>query len=292
MRTKPKNMKYTDLCIYIDKTVYERDEHNNPTGLREMSDPEITTVYNYLYALIYALAMKKRLMNSKEEYEMFCLDTATNVFLRLRKENQDYSGEASRNKCIKSILNYVKFVLPKMAITWKDNNYFQTLKPDYHSEKEVEGIKKFTQAQVTQQYTEERASLYQELLQNIPFYLKSSLEKSVFKKNALEKHQLLLSEYASLCNCLTLTNDKKELTKRKKEKLILEQFKRKQDFTISLSESPMITPEVVDLQLRKGLFLMENTANDIKRDTTPSDEEIYEILSSALTTYDTDQSGD
>ena len=49
MKRKPANMKYTDLCKYIDATMYERDENNNPTSLRELTDAEIEKVYNYLY---------------------------------------------------------------------------------------------------------------------------------------------------------------------------------------------------------------------------------------------------
>lgn len=292
MRTKPKNMKYTDLCIYIDKKVYERDEHNNPTGLREMTPEETNNVYNYLYALIYALAVKKRLMNGKEEYDAFCLDISANIFLRLRKPDQDYTNTATRNKPIKSILNYVKGVLPFMAITWKDTNYFQTLKPDYHSEEEMNATKEYTQAQVTSGYTEERSALYRELLQNIPQYLKESLNKSIFKKSDLEKHQLLMSEYATLCNCLTLENKQKELTARKRQKKILDQFSNRRAYCTVLTDNPMITPDMVELQLRRGFFLMEDEAEEIRKSTTPTDEEIYEILASAFPTYDTDQTGD
>lgn len=292
MKAKPKNMKYTDLCIYIDKTVYERDEHNNPTGLRKMTEGETINVYNYLHSLIYALAIKKRLMNSKEEYDMFCLDITANIFVRLRREDQDYSGADSRNKPIKSILNYVKGTLPFMAITWKGANYFQTIKPDYHTEKEVVAVKDYAQAQVTQDYTEERAVLYQELLQTLPYYLNKGLDKSIFKRNVLERHQFLLSEYATLCNCLTLTKLYEESAPQKQEKLILNQFKNRRDYCINLTDDPFITADMIELQLRRGFFLAEDAANSIKRDTTPTDEEIHEILSSAMPTYGINQKGD
>ena len=33
-------MKYTDLCIYIDKAIYNRDENNNPISLRTLTSEE------------------------------------------------------------------------------------------------------------------------------------------------------------------------------------------------------------------------------------------------------------
>ena len=47
MRAKPWNMKYTDLCIYIDKTIYERDQDNNPTALRKLTNDEFLTVWSW-----------------------------------------------------------------------------------------------------------------------------------------------------------------------------------------------------------------------------------------------------
>lgn len=292
MKPKPQNMKYTDLCIYIDKTIYERDENNNPTALRVLTPQETDTVYNYLYALIYALAVKKRLLNSKSEYDTFCLDTATSVFLRLERENQDFTYTSSRNKPIKSVLNYLKGALAFMAITWKDNNYFQTIKPDFHSVEEVRGIKDYLYNQVLDDYNKERAEAYRELLKQLPTYLEEALDKSAFKKNKLEKHQLLLSEYLTLCNSLSLEQRRNECTAKKKRKILLEQLVERKKYCILFSSNPLITKDLVELQLKRGLFLMEDEANRIKNDTTPSDEEITDILDSALPTYDSDQSGD
>ena len=46
---------------------------------------------------------------------------------------------------------------------------------------------------------------------------------------------------------------------------------------------------MVELQLKKSLFLMEDDANKIQHDYTPSDEEINDILESAFPTYELDQ---
>ena len=79
MRAKPWNRKYTDLCIYIDKTVYERDQDNNPTALRKLTSQETDNVYTYLYNVIYALSVKKRLFTQKADYDAFCLEAAGDI---------------------------------------------------------------------------------------------------------------------------------------------------------------------------------------------------------------------
>ena len=63
-------------------------------------------------------------------------------------------------------------------------------------------------------------------------------------------------------------------------------------FIVVLSDDPLITPDLIELQLKRGLFLMEDEVNNINSELSPSDEELQNILSSALSTYDTDQSGE
>ena len=122
MKAKPVGLKYTDLCIYIDKTNYYRDENNNPTGLRELSDEESENIYTYLYHIIYALSVKKRMLTKKSDYDVFCIQAAGDIFMRLRKPDQDYTGQQKHMKCIKSILNYIKGALGFMCITWRETN--------------------------------------------------------------------------------------------------------------------------------------------------------------------------
>ncbi len=49
---KPANMKYTDLCIFIDENV--------PKIVTPGEHPELeNTIYNYLWLLVKALAIKR-----------------------------------------------------------------------------------------------------------------------------------------------------------------------------------------------------------------------------------------
>ena len=292
MRAKPWNMKYTDLCIYIDKTVYERDQDNNPTALRKLTGDEIDNVYTYLYNVIYALSVKKRLFTQKADYDALCLEAAGDIFMRLEKPDQDFTYQSKHNKPIKSVLNYIKGALGFMSITWRNTNYASILNPEYDSQEKVEGVKSYAYSQASTQYEEQKTKAYQNVIENLPSYLEQALKVSIFNKNKLKKHQILLSQYLSLSNCLTLENKKSSFSQEKRNLKILSQIREKEKFIVVLSDDPLITPDLIELQLKRGLFLMEDEVNSINSDLSPSDEELQNILSTSLATYDTDQSGE
>ena len=292
MRAKPWNMKYTDLCIYIDKTVYERDQDNNPTALRKLTGDEIDNVYTYLYNVIYALSVKKRLFTQKADYDAFCLEAAGDIFMRLEKPDQDFTYQSKHNKPIKSVLNYIKGALGFMSITWRNTNYASILNPEYDSQEKVDGVKSYAYSQASTQYEEQKTKAYQDVIENLPSYLEQALKVSIFNKNKLKKHQILLSQYLSLSNCLTLENKKSSFSQEKRNLKILSQIREKEKFIVVLSDDPLITPDLIELQLKRGLFLMEDEVNNINADLSPSDEELQNILSTSLATYDTDQSGE
>lgn len=291
MKRKPANMKYTDLCKYIDATMYERDENNNPTSLRELTDAEIEKVYNYLYNLIYALSVKKKLFTNKFDYDAFCLETAGAIYMRLRKDNQNFDVDAKQNRAIKSIRNYLDGVLDFRAVTWRQTNYLEIINPEYDSFDAVNGVQGYVLNQATKTYDENKAAAYQELIKNLPYYIVKSADNSIFKNNKLAKHELILSEYLSLCNCLSLTYKQHKYSENKQKDKILAQLKERDTFTRVFSSNPLLTMDMVELQLKKALFLMEDDANKIQHDYTPSDEEINDILESAFPTYELEQGG-
>lgn len=291
MKRKPANMKYTDLCKYIDATMYERDENNNPTSLRELTNAEIEKVYNYLYNLIYALSVKKKLFTNKFDYDAFCLETAGAIYMRLRKDNQNFDVNAKQNRAIKSIRNYLDGVLDFRAVTWRQTNYLEIINPEYDSFDAVNGVQGYVLNQATKTYDENKAAAYQELIKNLPYYIIKSADNSIFKNNKLAKHELILSEYLSLCNCLSLTYKQHKYSENRQKDKILAQLKERDTFTRVFSSNPLLTSDMVELQLKKALFLMEDDANKIQHDYTPSDEEINDILESAFPTYELEQGG-
>lgn len=289
MKRKPYNMKYTDLCIYIDKTIYERDENNNPIALRKLSNTEIENVYNYLYNIIYALSVKKKLFNKQQDYDDFSIETAGTLYIRLTAKNQNYDQNATSNRAIKSILNYIKGALLFMAITWRNTNYAETLNPEVDEADDIEVARDYVYNQANDQFEYKRKKAFAELFENFPKYVNDALNMSMFKKNKLQKYQIALSEYLSLLNCLTIENKFKDISDTKKSNKIYDQLKNKKDYIINYSSDSLITKELIDLQLRKTLFLLEDEKCNIEKYYTPSDQELDNILATGFSTYGKNQ---
>lgn len=127
---KPSNLKFTDLCIYID-------EHT-PKLVTPGEYPEIeNTIYNYLWLLVKALAIKKRMFKNFEDYDMYAFYSATRLFTALRK-NQLNQGKVIKGKTIKPIkscLNYTKALLYPMKIEYQMENFREVIEEEFVSTK-------------------------------------------------------------------------------------------------------------------------------------------------------------
>lgn len=90
------NVKYVDMCIYIDNNVYEKNH-----------DQEL--IYQYLYHLCHMFATKRNYFNTVKLNDDFALYAASKYYMRLTNENQ--FGDNKTLEPIKSILNYIKKTL-------------------------------------------------------------------------------------------------------------------------------------------------------------------------------------
>ena len=116
---KPKDMKYTDMCIYIDKNAYRE-------GLTE---EEENIIFQYLFHISFMLANGAKLFNNYKTYEDFAVYMATRMYMRLRNPKQyvyNEDGEPKLTK-IRSILNHAKSILPWAKIEFMQQNYSQIL---------------------------------------------------------------------------------------------------------------------------------------------------------------------
>lgn len=113
MYKKPKDISYTDMCIYIDNNIYgEYDE---------------SLVFEYLYHIMRMLAIQGRLFSKEEDYEKFSLYAASRLLMRLINPKQfkvNEDGQPVMDK-IKSILNYAKSVLNPMRVDYQQEEYSQ-----------------------------------------------------------------------------------------------------------------------------------------------------------------------
>lgn len=114
---KPDDMKYTDLCIWIDNLV----KRGNPT------EEELDTAFKYLYHISFMLANKHKYFNQGHYYEEFAVFFATEVLKRLflNPKLQVKDGEEPALTPIKSCLNYMKSIIYGRKVVFEQQNYSQ-----------------------------------------------------------------------------------------------------------------------------------------------------------------------
>lgn len=124
---KPKNIRYVDMCIYIDNKVKE----GNP------SEEEINIIFEYLYHLSFMLAHKHKYFNESHYYEDFSIYFATEVLYRLfynpKLKKVDENGNPILTP-IKSVLNYMKSILYGRKCAFEHLNYSQKITPNVNIE--------------------------------------------------------------------------------------------------------------------------------------------------------------
>lgn len=234
MKSKPANLKYTDLCIYIDKTIYNRDENNNPISLRSLTPLEEETVYNYLYNLISALSVKQKLLTKLEDVQDFSITLANTLFIRLISTKQSFpqAGSACTPvtsskrvlKPIKSILNYVKNTIALAAVDFRKGNYQEVLNSECLTDSELEGVQNSLEAQVRELYEPSKLELLQEYFERLPQYIDRVVGNGLFSLKEIYRNNLRLSILITLNKMLTLPESVKSLSEKKRMAALKQQI--------------------------------------------------------------------
>jgi hypothetical protein len=90
------DIRYVDMCMYIDDTVYSGDFNQE-------------LVYQYLYHIIMMIAVKRNYFDTRSALDDFSLYAASSYYMRLTDERQ--FGNCQTLPKIRSILNYVRKTL-------------------------------------------------------------------------------------------------------------------------------------------------------------------------------------
>lgn len=203
---KPANLKYTDLCIYIDENV--------PKIVNPGEHPDLeNTIYNYLWLLVKALAIKKCMFTDFQDYDMYAFYAANRLFFALRK-NQLNQGKTIKGKLIrpiKSCLNYTKALLYPMKIEYQRESFREVIEEEFVSKKfdafaYKEQLKNSARdsSGVTLQFKEH----VQDALLNSGNLLDEILLKSPFNKHTPEYQNLKIS---ILLTSIQILKNKKKL---------------------------------------------------------------------------------
>jgi len=204
---KPAGMHYTDLCIFIDQNV--------PKIATETAEPGVAdTVYNYLWLLTKALAIKKRMFQKFEDYDGYAFYAANRLYFALIKNyhNQGKRIKGKEIRPIKSCLNYTKALLNPMKLEYQKETFNEVIAEDFVSKKfdaftYKEHLKQL--AYSAQMESEQLAPFMQDSMRMAPALIDKVLKKSPFKPGSVDYKKLKIS---ILLNCAAMLRSKKQLT--------------------------------------------------------------------------------
>lgn len=202
---KPNHLKFTDLCIYID--------NNTSKIVNPGEHPDIEeTIYNYLWLLVKALAIKKRMFQNFEDYDMYAFYSATRLFTAIRK-NQQNQGKVIKGKTIKPIkscLNYTKALLYPMKVEYQMENFREVIEEEFVSTKfDALAYREQLKNQVrnSSEISQEFKSYVEQTVNMSSSILEDILKKSPFHESTPEYKNLKISIF--LTSIHILKTDKK-----------------------------------------------------------------------------------
>ena len=197
---KDPGKKYTDLCIYIDKNI--------PNIVKPGEHPDIeNTVYNYLWLVVKALAIKKCMFNNFQDYDPYAFYAANRLYFALKKNyiNQGKTIKGKLIRPIKSCLNYMKALLYPMKIEYQNETFREVISEEFVS-------KKFDSFTFKEQMRDEIRS-NQGVNETFISYVRSSIEqigsiadrvlvKSPFSPRSIDYKKLKMSLMLNAINSL------------------------------------------------------------------------------------------
>lgn len=191
---KPKDMKYTDMCIYIDKNSYGED-----------CDEE--TLYSYLWLLVDMLARKSCYFLDKQTHTQFCFWSANYLFYRIRHPKIQ-CGKTYDDTRIVNVLDYLKKSLPLLKI-----KFMSTSNPQKNT-RQIDAIYSHNSMDILNQLVVDGADREKKIdfSSSIDSCCSVVLEcvKDTPFGGTKEETPLYISVLCSLLNMTTLSNSSKE----------------------------------------------------------------------------------
>lgn len=203
---KPSDKKFTDLCIYIDDNI---EKLRNPGQYPDVENK----IWNYLWLLVKALAIKKCMFQKFEDYDPYAFYAANRLFFALRKnlQNQGKKVKGKEIRPIKSCLNYTKALMYPMKVEYQREAYREIIDEEFVSKK-FDAFSFQAQMRDDARASQMGAALFPDYLrdtmQNINEILEKVLDRSPFTKGSLDYKKLKIS---LMLNCLSNLKNKKKL---------------------------------------------------------------------------------
>ena len=203
---KDANLKYTDLCIFIDENI---QKIVNPGENPDLENK----IYNYLWLLVKALAIKKCMFKNFQDYDPYAFYSANRLFFALRKNlwNQGKVIKGKEIRPIKSCLNYTKALLYPMKIEYQNEAYREVISEEFVSKKFDSYLYKEqlrSAARVSQGSTTNFKMYLQSSFKNLGSIIDKVLQNSPFAPNTEDFKRLKIS---LMLNALNSLKNKKRL---------------------------------------------------------------------------------
>lgn len=199
-------MKFTDMCIFIDENV---KNIANPGENPELENK----IYNYLWLLVKALAIKKCMFQNFQDYDPYAFYAANRLFFALRKNlwNQGKVIKGKQIRPIKSCLNYTKALLYPMKIEYQREAYREIISEEFVSKKfDAFMYKEHLKSEVRENQGVNVAfwDYLKDSLEGIGYLIDKVLQKSPFQKTSPEYSRLKIS---IMLNSIYILKNKKKL---------------------------------------------------------------------------------
>ena len=199
---KDPTLQYTDLCVFIDANI----DKIAVAG----EYPEIENqVYNYLWLLVKALAIKKCMFNNFSDYDGYATHAANRLFFALRKNylNQGKTIKGKQIRPIKSCLYYTKALLYPMKVEYQNEAFREIITEEFVSKKFDSFLykEKLKAAANAAPGVTEKFRLYlKDSLSGISAILDKVLKNSLFVTNPTIYKKLKISLLLNTLNSLKL----------------------------------------------------------------------------------------
>lgn len=193
---KPADMRYTQMCIYIDENVPKLAEPGKYPEVEEK-------IYNYLWLLVKALAIKKSMFQDFADYDPYAFYAANRLYFALRKNylNRGQIVKGKEIRPIKSCLNYTKALLYPMKIEFQRESYREIIDEEFAS-KQFDALALQNQQKEKAETEQPGHTIFpifvRSVLQNAGGILDGVLERLPFNKNSAEYRKIRIS---ILLNC-------------------------------------------------------------------------------------------
>lgn len=190
---KAKNI-HARMAIYFDNNIYKNPDERDDS-----------TLYQYMYHIIYMLACRQKYFRKFEDYDAFAIYMATKLYMRYINPNH-----LEKHGKIVSVLNYCKSLLYPCKVDFQRETFDEVFGVDSKGNPDgsAEAMKasweeSIQESYCSSQHVEEKII---EEIEELPDEINHVLDQTPYRKDKLMRHRLYMSVLLSVLKGSTLSN--------------------------------------------------------------------------------------